>query len=113
MPTSPPTPCGDKRCPNLSKRRFCPKHEREYKARHPSARGVYNSRQWDELKAQVLREEPICAVSHCTELSTEADHILGVRQRPDLAFVRMNLQGMCKRHHSAKTARETFGRLSP
>ena len=56
-----------------------------------------STRAWKKLRAQVIREEPVCwlKLPGCTTLSTTADHILTVRDRPDLALVRANLHGAC------------------
>ena len=55
------------------------------------------SRAWRKLKDQVVREEPLCwlRLPGCTTFSTTADHVLTVKQRPDLAMVRANLHGAC------------------
>jgi 5-methylcytosine-specific restriction endonuclease McrA len=41
-----------------------------------------------------------------TTLAEEVDHIIPIRIRPDLAFVRRNLQPLCKPCHSRKTMME-------
>ena len=57
-----------------------------------------------KLRAQVLREEPLCRIGlpGCTKISTQVDHILPWAQRPDLALVRANLQGACASCNMAK-----------
>ena len=73
----------------------------------PTARQRGYDRDWERLRAQVLAEEPYCRVcSACGVLAraTDVDHITAKRNGgPD---VRSNLQGLCHRHHSAKTAAE-------
>jgi 5-methylcytosine-specific restriction endonuclease McrA len=60
--------------------------------------------EWRALRAQVLEEEPVCAVRGCGRPSTEADHIVPlVLGGP--ALDRTNLQGLCKPHNAAKGAR--------
>ena len=61
--------------------------------------------QWRKLRAVVLREEPICAVPGCGRPSTEVDHILPLKFRPELALDRANLRGICKPHNASKGAR--------
>lgn len=57
-----------------------------------------STRAWRKLKDQVVEEEPDCRLQlpGCTFVSTTADHILTVRDRPDLALVRSNLRGSCE-----------------
>lgn len=59
---------------------------------------------WRKLRAQVMAEEPICAVPGRGRLSTEVDHIHPLKFHPELGLVRSNLQGMCKSHNAAKGA---------
>ena len=55
------------------------------------------TRAWRKLRDQVVREEPLCwlRLPGCTALSKTADHVLTVKERPDLAMVRTNLRGAC------------------
>jgi len=61
-----------------------------------------------------LTEQPLCA--YCLEMgrtipATVADHIVPVKERPDLAFVYDNIQGLCKEcHDSVKRREEATGR---
>lgn len=58
-----------------------------------------NTRAWRTLRDQVVREEPTCRlriVGICTLVSTTADHIVPVTERPDLAMQRTNLRGSCR-----------------
>lgn len=57
-----------------------------------------SSRRWRVLRDRVVREEPLCQLqlSCCTGRSTTADHIIPVRNRPDLKHVRANLRGSCQ-----------------
>src|SRR5262245_19602580 len=62
---------------------------------------------WRKLRAQVLREQPICAVRGCAVLSTDVDHIVALARGG--TNDRSNLRGLCHPHHSAKTVREDGG----
>lgn len=62
---------------------------------------------WRRLRRMVLRRQPMCQHPGCSELATEADHILAVANGGDNSFE--NLQGLCKSHHSRKTALEDGG----
>lgn len=77
--------------------------------RDPAAAAVYRSARWSAVRAQVLRDEPLCracAAAGRTELATQVDHIVPVRVRPDLAFDRTNLQPICSVCHAAKSQAE-------
>jgi 5-methylcytosine-specific restriction protein A len=53
--------------------------------RDPAVAAVYRSARWTAVRAQVLRDEPICRVCAAagrTELATQVDHVVGVRARP-------------------------------
>lgn|SRR5512139_368869 len=62
------------------------------------APGQLTSGRWRRLRDQVVREEPVCRLrlNCCTLKSTTADHIIPVRYRPDLKYVRQNLRGSCQ-----------------
>lgn len=78
---------------------------------------LYNSPRWrgpDGLRARVLREEPWCA--ECLRQgrkpprpSKEVDHIVPHKGDAKLCYSRKNLQGLCRTHHSRKTAQQDGG----
>ncbi len=77
--------------------------------RDPAAAAVYRSTRWTVVRAQVLRNEPTCRTCRAagrTELATQVDHVIGLRERPDLAFEVSNLQPLCTVCHSAKSQAE-------
>jgi hypothetical protein len=39
---------------------------------------VYKSQRWVDLRARVLKEEPVCAVPGCQERSISVDHIVSL-----------------------------------
>lgn len=57
-----------------------------------------NSAAWRKLRAQVLREQPLCAICK-TEWATDVDH----RDNDPTNNERTNLQGLCHACHSLKT----------
>lgn len=65
--------------------------------RQPSG-GQLTSGRWKKLRARVIAEEPLCRLrlNRCTIRSDTADHIIPVKDRPDLKFVRANLRGSCQ-----------------
>ncbi len=61
-------------------------------------------RPWRRLRAQVLREEPICR--YCgVRPSTVVDHVLPLSRFPHLAHRRDNLAGSCRWCNGSKGAR--------
>lgn len=78
----------------------------------PTGAAAIDGARWRKLRAQVLREEPICCVIGCGQPSKQVDHRIPLKLRPDLAWVRSNLQGMCARHNASKGARLP-GQVSP
>lgn len=91
----------------------CDVHETAYRRQKEATRaprlepGFYASKDWRRLRAIVLREEPVCP---CGNPTNTVDHVLDRRQRPDLALVRSNLRGLCKRCHDSRTARDHLNR---
>ena len=77
----------------------------------------YHSRRWRELRAQVLkRDGPFCSVPGCqTDMSSkhqvQVDHILELKDGGDF-WDPVNLQVLCKIHHSAKSLMQAGARLT-
>ena len=71
------------------------------------------TRAWRKLRDQVVREEPLCwlRLPGCTTFSKTADHVLTVKDRPDLAMVRANLRGACV-PCNLKRSDKTIGQLA-
>ena len=73
-------------------------------------RTIYKSARWKQLRARVLREQPLCADPygwHATDrrlvMSTQVDHKVPLRVARELAYRRENLQGLCGHCHRVKT----------
>lgn len=79
------------------------------------ANRIRHSTRWRRVRERVLAEEPTCRVCREQGLdasAVEVDHIVGLAVRPDLAFVRTNLQPLCTRCHRRKEANvRTGGRV--
>jgi 5-methylcytosine-specific restriction enzyme A len=109
--------CAYPRCPNLTEgRTYCtvhqPKMRKEEYRRDYQRRGDFRQRGygpgWDALSRQVKAEQPVCAM--CRERRSEiCDHITPKWKGGTDA--RANLQGLCRKCHGIKTARE--GSLRP
>jgi len=109
-PMRPLRPCLHPSCTELVVSGYCDKHQpiRTYdKYRGTSTERGYDARH-RAIREIVRREEPLCR--ECLKTgkltpSNEMDHIDGnVRN-----IERINLQMLCKRHHSRKTIREQGG----
>jgi 5-methylcytosine-specific restriction endonuclease McrA len=101
-------PCNAPCCPVLvpAGQSLCADHQRERDhyynhVQRPARHRFYQTKEWRELGRQVLWEEPLCP---CGAKATQADHIISVKERPDLALARSNLVGRCASCHSRKTA---------
>lgn len=113
MPMLPLSKCSQPGCPNRTARAGpCDEHrrlvDRDTKSRQTWR--IYKDRRWEPLRQEVLFEQPMCAGERCPQRSVVVDHIVPVRDRPELAFTRSNLQGLCVSCHNRKTAAENqFG----
>lgn len=106
MPTRPPHPCPVPGCPNLTTDRYCTKHayydRRADRDRGSAASRGYDAR-WRRIRAQVLREQPICALCAAqgnVAAATDVHHIDGDQHN----LSRSNLIALCHEHHSQITA---------
>lgn len=80
------------------------------KGRGTAAERGYDSK-WRALRLKFIKVNPICCEHGCGRPTEEVDHIISVRERPDLRLAWKNLRPYCKSHHSARTARDqSFGR---
>lgn len=78
--------------------------KREYRR---YSRPVLKTRRWQLLRAAVLeRDGWACVDCGQTRGRLEVDHVLPVRDRPDLSFDSQNCATRCPACHAAKTARE-------
>lgn len=73
---------------------------------------VYSDPRWQALRLAAKRRDGWKCVKCGSKAFLEIDHIQRIRDEPDRAFDLTNLQTLCRRCHSAKTARE-LGRGAP
>lgn len=111
-------PCITPGCPELVETGRCAQHQAaRYREQSttPEAQQprLYDTHAWKRARAAQLRAHPWCQIQmHCAtgsitdRIATEVDHIISVRERPDLRLDYRNLQSACKPCHSAKTLSE-------
>ena len=115
--------CSHPGCHELTKDRFCEKHQKEYdeatKVRHQAydkkrgsstARG-YNYR-WKKRRIVFLRKNPLCVECLANGIVKEAkhvDHIIPHKGDMKLFWDESNWQSLCAECHSRKTATEDGG----
>lgn len=108
--------CPTPGCPELTPAGRCPSCQAKARAARPqpNTRG-YNTA-WRKASAAYLRDHVWCECEDCSslpmlqrDLATEVDHIDGLGPLGPRGFDASNWQAMSKRHHSRKTAAETWG----
>jgi 5-methylcytosine-specific restriction protein A len=106
-------PCRQPGCPEIVESGYCSDHS---KARNVQLRkdragtAIYNSARWKRLRKQKLALNPLC--EECgVKLATEVDHVEGIHDRPDLAYVLSNLRSLDSSCHGKKTNREVRERV--
>lgn len=79
--------------------------------RNPVSTQLYNSPEWQAIRAEQLRHFPWCGecmVEGKRVPATEVDHVNPHHGDADL-FLRGPFQSLCKSHHSKKTRNENLG----
>ena len=117
MPKSAPTPCRYPGCAQvLNTPGYCAQHQTKVHRDYSRARkgfdtelGFYQSARWRNIRAAVLRDNPLCCgcqTKGVLQLAKVVDHIVPIKLGGE-RFERSNLQGLCVPCHNAKTASET------
>jgi 5-methylcytosine-specific restriction protein A len=94
--------CAEPTCANLVTSGRCPVHSR---SKWPASNGSQAYRgEWPRIRAQVLKEEPVCRLRlpGCLIASTDVDHIVPLSRGGTHA--RSNLRGLCGWCHRHVTA---------
>ncbi len=73
----------------------------------PSAPRRGYDRAWSKVRARFLAKHRACVM--CGAAASQVDHIVPVRQRPDLRLAETNLRALCGPCHSRRTARDQSG----
>jgi len=94
-------PCAFKGCPALTRETYCPEHKPESWAGRRGFEGYKGD--WLRIRAQVLKEEPVCRMCG-QEPSVTVDHI--VPRARGGTDDRSNLQALCGDCRRAKDARD-------
>ena len=103
MPLAPPRLC---RCGALVRGR-CPHCQRDQdQVRGNAAERGYDGK-WRIKRAAFLNAHPWCSEAGCGQRATDVDHI--IPRRLGGTDVWTNLQPLCHRHHSSRTATEQSG----
>lgn len=104
MPYAPPRSC---KCgaivPHGQRCQRCAKASDHLRG-SPASRG-YDAA-WRKVRAEYLAEYPACCVHGCCAPATDVDHVVSIRDRPDLRLSWSNLRGMCHSHHATRTITE-------
>ena len=108
--------CPTPGCPTLTPSGRCPACEAKARASRPRHKDAGRGKDWSKASAAYLQTHPYCECEECSakpqlqrDLATEVDHIDGLGPLGPRGFDPTNWQAMSKRHHSRKTARETWG----
>src|SRR5437867_4099830 len=112
-PTAPLHPCAcSPTCPVLLSpgvhRCAAGARQQEQQRINSDIRRWYHTKQWRDVRAQVLGEEPCCRECLTLGLSapaTEVDHIIPHHGDVRLFWLRWNLAGLCPSCHGRKTRR--------
>ena len=111
MPDKPMRPCKHPGCRTLVSDGYCDVHRPKEAKRLTASQRGYTFR-WSKVSKAYLQQHPWC--SECARqgrmtTATEVDHIIPHRGDRGLFWDQSNWQGLCKRCHSIKTAREDGG----
>ena len=107
MPYSPQKPCRSPGCPELTDKRFCIKHQREYSRSRGSATAQGYDIRWQAVRKRFLNLNPLCA--ECLKQgrpvpATEVHHIIPLRDGGTHEFD--NFMALCKQCHSKITNKQ-------
>lgn len=98
----------------LERRRYDSRRDQD--PRLAFAAKVRGSGRWQAARAIVMARQPLCVSCLERGLTTQADdvdHVLGLAERPDLAFEVSNLAPLCRPCHVKKEAKVRSGGRVP
>lgn len=116
MPRKAMQVCPTPGCPNLTASGRCPPCQAEATLARPRYKDAGRGKRWRDASTAYLQDHPYCECPECSpllplqrDLATEVDHIDGLGPLGPRGYDPSNWQAMSKRHHSRKTAQETWG----
>jgi len=89
-------------------KRRCRKHAAEYERRRVNFefRRLYHTSRWERLAEMVKQEEPLCVECEAEGFIVGVEDVHHKEKATEANFFdRSNLQALCHRHHSKRTAR--------
>ena len=108
-------PCRFPQCPKVTtaKHGYCPEHKQQVDKSYEKTREksqIYYTKRWKDLRKIQLNNHPLCAdpfnhhkrYEQSRAMAAEVDHIDGNSDNNEMD----NLQSLCKKCHSRKTALE-------
>lgn len=117
--------CKQGGCSRMCEGSYCEAHAKERKAKAFTHRATpvtdeqlsaqreraafYHTARWKRLRKMKLRSNPICEMDQCLSLAEEVDHKLPISEGGATLDLN-NLQSLCHRCHTRKTAREIRAR---
>ena len=88
-------------------------HDREYEERRrrdpalAEAQRLRRSQRWKQVRTLKLAQDPLCEDCQAhgvTRAAEQVHHLVGLVERPDLAFVLANLCSLCTTCHALREA---------
>lgn len=79
----------------------------EYDRGRDKGHGFYSTARWRRFRKWYLAGHPLCV--DCSGVASEVDHVLPLRQRPDLSLDPENMRALCKSCHSRRTRQAERG----
>jgi 5-methylcytosine-specific restriction protein A len=106
--------CNRPGCPELVNvpERLCARHQAANFRQQDQGRGTADERgydaDWRRFRAWFVSRHPLCA--DCLEENrytptAEVHHVIKLRDAPHLRLVEDNCRGLCRTHHSRRTAK--------
>lgn len=109
--------CIEWRCAGwaLPRKSRCEVHQLAYyqqdnAQRDPEITRFYNSTAWKTFRAAIRAARPLCEMCLTEGRETpseQVDHILRLKERPDLALEESNVRALCMSCHSRRTMTDT------
>lgn len=104
MPTMPPRHRPPGTLPPLPREQAEARRKALYNQQRPTPKEQGYDADWRKLSRVFRQRHPTCWTPGCGHPSEQVDHILSIRDRPDLRLVWSNLRALCRSCHSRRTA---------